>query len=293
MKKYIVLVFLACFCISATLLETNDSKKYFDEGMTQMVAKDYMMAIASFTNAISEKANYKEAYYERALAKEKLASSIGYQSTEPCQDFAQALNLGETRSMAMLKKYCMKDCFDMSNAFFQPEIVFCADFSSKVLHDMPSDAYNKLIYLTKLNLFNNRFTEIPPGFIDFNLLIKLDLSSNRLVKVNNMIGSLGYLQELNLSKNYIKSIDIGISGLKHLEKLNLKRNKLSAMPEAIMKLEKLKTLNLSDNLLVAMPEDIGKMKSLKSLILRGNVIPKKEQKRIVVALPNCKVYFDE
>ncbi len=293
MRKICAPILIFFLIVFSSFVENTSAKTYFDEGVTQLKAENFIEAIAAFTNAITEKPNYKEAYFERAVAKEQLASSIGYKSTEPCQDFAQALNLGETRSIAMLKKYCMNECYNMSNAFFQPELVFCVDFSNKVLTELPDDAYNKLIYVTKLNMFNNRIVDIPAGFIDFNLLIDLDMSSNRLTKVNNMIGSLKYLEELKLNKNYIKEISFAIGSLKNLKRIHLKRNKLSKFPDHFLSLEQLEFLDLGDNQITVLPEDIGKLKNLKSLNLRGNEIPKKEQKRIQKALPNCEVYFSE
>ena len=287
-KFYIVTVLFMSF---SSYGQDAGAKKFFDEGMGNLNSKNFIEAIGSFTNAISQQPNYKEAYFERALAKEKLAQSIGYQSTEPCQDFAQAMNLGEVRAIKMLKNYCMNECFNINNAFFQPELVFCADFSNKVLTELPSDAYNKLIYLTKLNLFNNRITDIPSGFIDFNLLISLDMSSNRLTKINNMIGSFKYLEELKLNKNYIKTVDFAIGTLKNIKKIELKRNKLVAFPSHFLKLKQLEYLDLSENLITVFPENIGDMTGLKTLRLLGNEISKKEQKRIEKALPNCQIYF--
>ena len=288
-----IILFLFLINTSVCFSQEESAQKYYDLGILNLKKEQYIEAVANFTNAISLKPNYKEAYFERGLAKEKLAQAIGYQSTEPCQDFAQALNLGELRSVKMIKDFCISECFNLNNAFFQPEFVFCADFSNKVLTELPQDAYNKLVYLTKLNLFNNRLIEIPAGFIDFNLLISLDLSSNRITRINNMIGSFKYLEELKMNKNYIKTVDFGISGLKNLKRLELKRNNLTTFPVHFLKLKQLEYLDLSENSIIELPENIGELSNLKVFRLLGNEIPKKEQKRIENELPNCQIYFTQ
>ncbi len=291
--KVVAGIFLVTIVGTSFVLQQPTAQDYYKNGKQFLAEDKYVEAVEQFTYAIAEKPNYKEAYYERGVSKEKLMKSVGYSNSEHCQDYAQALNLGETKSMAKLKSGCLNECYDLSNAFYQPELVFCVDFSNKLLTDLPDDAYNKLIYLNKMNMFNNRLTDIPPGFIDFNLLLSLDLSSNSLTKVNNMVGAMKYLEELKLNKNYIKEVSFGLGSLKFLKKLHLKSNKLTSFPDPIMKLEKIEYLDLSNNKITALPENIGDLSTLKTLNLRGNAIEKKEQKRIQKALPNCTIYFSE
>lgn len=291
MKYTISILFVGLFLLFSSFSQTPDAQIFYEKGVENINSKNYIGAIADFTNALSEKPDFGAAYFQRAIAKHELAVMAGYESMELCMDLAQALNLGEEKAIPYIKQYCQNECFKMEMAFYEPEMVFCADFSSKVLYDLPKDAYYKLVNLTKLNLFNNKFEEIPKNFIDLNLLVQLDMSSNRLSEVQPIIGTLVYLEELKLNKNFITSLPSELGNLKNLKVLQMKNNKIAKLPSTFSNLTQLEYLDLSANLLSSMPDDLSKFKNLKTLLLMGNDFGKKEQGRIQEALPNCTIYF--
>lgn len=291
MKSILSFVLITLVLLFSSFSQTPDAQVFFNKGVNDLQNKNYVQAIADFTNALSERPDFGAAYLQRAIAKHELATMAGYESNELCTDLSQALNLGEEGAVQYIQKYCQNECYKVEMAFYEPELVFCADFSSKVLYDLPEEAYYKLINVTKLNLFNNKFTEISGKFIDLNLLISLDLSSNRLTEVQSVIGSLIYLEDLKLNKNQITDISSKIGNLKNLKTLHLKGNKLAKIPQEFSKLSSLEYLDLSANLLKSMPDDLSQLENLKTLLLMGNEIGKKEQKRIQAALPNCTIYF--
>ena len=286
--SFILSIILILF---SSFTQASTAQSYYDNGLENISNKNFIGAIADFTNALSEKPDFGAAYYQRAIAKHKLSVEAGYESAELCMDLSQALNLGEEEAIPLIKKYCQNECYKLEMAFYQPEMVFCADFSSKILYDLPKDAYYKLVNLTKLNLFNNKFEEIPKNFIDLNLLVQLDMSSNRLTDIEPIIGQLIFLEELKLNKNYIAHINDEVSKLSLLKNLQLKGNRIARVPESLSKLKKLEYLDLSANEIKSLPKDLTNWKSIKTLLLMGNSFSKGEQKRIQEALPNATIYF--
>lgn len=291
MKSLFSFILVTLLILFSSFSQTPDAQSFYENGVENISNKNYIGAIADFTNALSEKPDFGAAYFQRAIAKHELALSAGYESVELCMDLSQALNLGEEKAIPLIKNHCQNECYKMEMAFYQPEMVFCADFSSKVLYDLPKDAYYKLINLTKLNLFNNKFEEIPKNFIDLNLLVQLDMSSNRLTELQPIVGTLVYLEELKLNKNMITELPNEIGNLKLLKNLQLKGNRLMRVPKTFAKLSNLEYLDLSGNQINSLPDDLSKWTKLKTLLVMGNSFGKKEQKRIQDALPNCTIYF--
>ena len=291
MKTTLSFAIVTILILFSSFSQTPDAQSFYDNGVENINNKNYIGAIADFTNALSEKPDFGAAYFQRAVAKHKLAIEAGYESTELCMDLSQALNLGEEDAVPYIKKYCQNECYKMEMAFYQPEMVFCADFSSKILYDLPKEAYYKLVNLTKLNLFNNKFEKIPKTFIDLNLLVQLDMSSNRLTDIQPVIAQLSYLEELKLNKNYIAHIPEELSKLKLLKNLQLKANKIARVPESLASLSNLEYLDLSANQIKTLPKDLSNWKNMKTLLLMGNEFGKGEQKRIKEALPNTTIYF--
>lgn len=291
MKTTLSFITITILLLFSSFSQTPDAQLFYDNGLDNINSKNYIGAIADFTNALSEKPDFGAAYFQRAIAKHKLAIEAGYESIELCMDLSQALNLGEEGAIPLIKEYCQNECYKMEMAFYQPEMVFCADFSSKILYDLPKDAYYKLVNLTKLNLFNNKFEEIPKNFIDLNLLVQLDMSSNRLTEIQPIVAQLVFLEELKLNKNYIAHIPDELSKLTLLKNLQLKGNKIARVPNSLVELKKLEYLDLSANQIKSLPKDLSNWKSIKTLLLMGNEFGKGEQKRIQAELPNTTIYF--
>jgi|GEM_PF-850194 len=268
-----------------------DAKMYYESGMANLNKKDYIQAIGDFTNAISLNPNYGDAYYHRAYAKDLLGKKMGFASTELCFDLVSAMKLGKTEAIGKLEKTCIGECFDLDGAFQEPDVVLCADFSSKVLTDMPANS-NRLINLVKLNFFNNKATAFTDKFGALTNLISLDLSSNQISTVAPSIGKLVYLQELNLNKNKIKELPVEFGHLVNLKTLTLRQNGLTTFPKSIAMLTSLENLDMAINPLTSLPVEIANLKNLKTLTLVGHEMPAKEQQKVKALLPNTTIYFE-
>jgi tetratricopeptide (TPR) repeat protein len=268
-----------------------DAKTFYENALASLNKKDYIQAISEFTNAISLKPDYADAYYHRATAKELLGKKMGFFSSEMCSDLVSAMINGKVEAIDKLEKSCMGECFDLDAAFVEPEIVYCADFSSKLLTDLPAGS-EKLAFLVKLNFFNNKLTTLSDKFGKLDRLISLDLSSNKITSIPAVVGKMTRLRELNVSKNQIATLPYEFGNLKQLKLLNMRQNALTTVPKSVATLSSLETLDLAFNKLTSMPIEIANLKNLKTLILVGNEIPVSEQKKIKALLPNTTVNFE-
>lgn len=283
---FLVFVFFIC-----SGFNQPDAKTFYENALASLNKKDYIQAISEFTNAISLKPDYADAYYHRATAKELLGKKMGFFSSEMCSDLVSAMLNGKMEAIDKLEKTCMGECFDLDAAFVEPEVVYCADFSSKMLTDLP-DGSEKLTYAVKLNFFNNKLTTLSDKFGKMDRLISLDLSSNKITAVPALIGKMTRLRELNVSKNQIATLPYEFGNLKQLKLLNMRQNGLTTVPKSVAMLSSLETLDLAFNKLTSMPIEIANLKNLKTLILVGNEISVSEQKKIKALLPNTTVNFE-
>lgn len=286
LKYSIILVLLSGFVNTQP-----DAKSYYESGMTSLNKKEYIQAIGEFTNAISLNPNFADAYYYRAYAKDLLGKAMGFVSSEQCFDLVSAMKLGKNDAALKIEKNCINECFSPENAFEDPEIVLCADFSSKVLSDLP-DGSDKLVNLTKLNFFNNKAVTLSDKFGHLSNLISLDLSSNKLTAIPPVIGKLTQLRELSLNKNQIKELPYEFGNLKHIKTLNLRQNGLTDFPKSVAMLSSLENLDLALNPLTSLPIEISNLKNLKTLTLVGHEMSAKEQQKVKALLPNTKIYFE-
>lgn len=282
-----------CFCIPMFICSFSsdpDAESLFKSGEKNLANKEYIKAVQDFTAAISLKPDFGKAYLFRAKAKMLFHQQMASNGMEFCFDLIQALQLGEVESELLLRDACDDQCFDAEKALIEPDIVLCADFSSKILTEMPEGSEN-MENLFKLNLFNNRFSHVSSTFSKFPALLVLDLSSNRVQSIDPSLGKLQNLTELNLSKNQLSSLPDEIGELKKIKHLNLHGNQLVDLPATLSKCKELEHLDLSNNKLSAIPEEILLLKKLKTLKLSGNTLDKKTQKTISESLYNTEVYF--
>ena len=288
-KRLLALLLFNIFL--GTAFTQPDAQSYFDLGMKDLKSKDYVKAIGDFTNAVSMRANYAEAYLQRAKAKIMLGEEMGFENSESCSDLVTAMRYGNKEAIDLLEKHCMGECFDNKTAFLEPEMVYCGDFSNKVLADLPTQT-NTLNNIVKLNLFNNKLTKLSENFSPLYTLVSLDVSSNNIALVSPAISKLTMLRELNLNKNKITELPFEFGNLDNLRFLYLRSNYITDLPKSIARLKNLETLDLSLNKLSTLPLEIANLKNLKTLNLVGNDIPKDRQAIITKLLPNTKIYFE-
>lgn len=286
--NYLALVIL----LPALSYGQSTAQDFFQLGVKAMEENDYITAIAEFTHVLSIDPDNGEAYFYRAKAKNDLAKQIGFSDTELCHDLVNALNLGRLEAMDLLEENCMGYCFTMKNAFYTPENVFCADLSSSVLHELPHNL-DQLSQLVKLNLYNNKLTDLHDDIATLSHLVDLDLSSNDLTSVNPRISEIKYLHWLNLNKNELKSLPQEFAEMQNVKTLYLRNNYFTEFPIPVTRMKGLKVLDLSVNQLTSVPIEIANLTNLEELILVGNNISETEQKKITSLLPNCKIYFDK
>lgn len=290
MRIFTSVIFTFIFVIYSAFTQP-DAQTYYESGLKNLSSTEYVKAIGDFTNAISMKSDFGDAFLKRAIAKELLAEKVGFDNSELCFDAVMAMRLGNKDATTLLCKKCITQCFDQKTAYFEPEIVFCADLSSKVLSDMPEGSAD-FANIVKLNLFNNKFTTLTPVFEQLSSLVLLDMSSNRLTDLGKTVGFLVNLEELNLNKNSLTTIPADFSKIKKLKKLYLRSNALTEFPTSILTCTELEDLDLSLNQFTSVPADIKNLKKLKTLNLVGNNLSGKNKKEISAALPSTTIYFE-
>ncbi|XP_003388344.1 PREDICTED: leucine-rich repeat-containing protein 59-like [Amphimedon queenslandica] len=84
---------------------------------------------------------------------------------------------------------------------------------------------------------------------------RLDLSQNKITEVPSSFSSLAFLIEIDFSKNNISSLPENFGDLQKLQKLDLYGNALITLPYSFSSLSRLKWLDLRDN---PLREDIAK-----------------------------------
>lgn len=150
-----------------------------------------------------------------------------------------------------------------------------------------------LIFLEKLAIIDNNFTEIPNELIYLPNLTELHMEYNRIKCVDN-INAIKNLKKLNLNFNRIENISPTISKLKKLNTLHLCNNKITdidsicdnrnlieihisdnqinTISKRIYNLVNLITLDLSNNLIKEIPKNIQYLFNLETLFINNNHI---------------------
>jgi len=124
--------------------------------------------------------------------------------------------------------------------------------------------------VTKVYLYANDFTTLPPEIGNLINLEWLSLGGNELTNLPKEIGNLINLEELNLDCNHFTTLPPEIWKLKNLKTLDLGHNPLTTLPPEIGNLTKLEGLSLYGNQLTTLPPEIGNLKNLETLYLSGN-----------------------
>jgi Leucine-rich repeat (LRR) protein len=292
MKKLYQILFtlITVYFVSGNTAGSQDAMYYYDRGLKLIAATDYVGAINEFTLAISANQDFADAYFQRAVAKDLLSKKENVGNSELCFDLLKAAMLGYDKATKLLVQKSQSHCYNLKTAFHDPEVVFCADFSSSVLSELPTQAKD-LEMLMSLNLFNNRISHISEQVYNFDYLVYLNLCSNEITQISPKISQLTLLTELNLNKNKLTNIPKEVCLLPSLKVLSLHDNHLSSLPADIVKNKSIEVLDLSKNNFTVIPEFLEHMHHLKELNLSGNKLDPKAVELLRKMIPGTKIYF--
>ncbi|XP_011018598.1 PREDICTED: plant intracellular Ras-group-related LRR protein 5-like [Populus euphratica] len=128
----------------------------------------------------------------------------------------------------------------------------------------------KLLFITELDLSENRIMALPTTISGLKALTKLDVHSNQLINLPGSFGELINLTDLDLRANRLRSLPASFVKLTKLENLDLSSNQFTQLPETVGSLTSLKILNVDTNELEEVPYTIGSCTSLVELRLDFN-----------------------
>ncbi len=269
----------------------RDARAYYEEGLVNLQAREYVQAIGDFTLAISLKPDFAKAYLQRAIAKQLLGEKMGFVNSERCVDLAQALNLGDEEAARLLMNDCRSECYSLNSPVENPLEVFCLDYSNRHLSVLPKSV-GLFPHLVSLNFAHNELKAIDQRALSGRQIMLLDVSHNQLSSVSPFIGQLAYLQELNLSNNRLTALPTELGDLRRLKALYLRGNQLPHLPASIAGCQSLEVLDLSFNQLTELPQEVKRLSRLERLILVGNKFSKEGQQTLRAALPHCRIDFE-
>lgn len=101
MKKLLGLLIITCFF--ALNVNAQSAQDYNKAGLEQMKKYEFAKAYDSFSKAVELKADYGEAYYNRALAWFNLPANAAPEG-DGCSDIQKAITLGYKVSKAKLRE---------------------------------------------------------------------------------------------------------------------------------------------------------------------------------------------
>ncbi|KAJ6946835.1 hypothetical protein NC651_001510 [Populus alba x Populus x berolinensis] len=128
----------------------------------------------------------------------------------------------------------------------------------------------KLLFITELDLSENRIMALPSTISGLKALTKLDVHSNQVINLPGSFGELINLADLDLRANRLRSLPASFVKLTKLENLDLSSNQFTQLPETVGSLTSLKILNVDTNELEEVPYTIGSCTSLVELRLDFN-----------------------
>lgn len=122
------------------------------------------------------------------------------------------------------------------------------DVSHNRLERLDNAELGNLTGLLKLNMANNRLSQLPPYFGAYRALRTLNVSSNFLEKFPPFLCDLESLVDLDLSFNLIGGFPDCIGKLRNLEKFVITNNRLSGtLPQPFKNLSNLRELDIKYN----------------------------------------------
>ena len=289
MKRLLPILFY-CFTVGAVFAQ-NDPETHYKSGLHYIGKRQFIDAIKEFTEAISLKNDFADAYYQRAVAKKLYCDETGCINYDFCADLIKSVEHGNGKdAAAMLVKECASECYALEAAMMEPEKVFCADFSRSKLSVLPN-AFRNIGKLTHLNISDNEFTVLDEKIADKKYIFLLDFSNNKIKAIPDWIGKCVYLTELYANDNSLEQINGKLGFLTRLQNLQIRNNFLSDLPKELVNLNNLTSLDISFNEFTTVPEVIFAMKQLKFLDISGNEIGENDKQKLKEALPNTEIKF--
>ncbi|MDB9836448.1 hypothetical protein OAC51_06040 [Flavobacteriaceae bacterium] len=128
----------------------------------------------------------------------------------------------------------------------------------------------KMNSLTKLNLANNKISELPKSILGLTSLTSIILFGNEFKEFPPILSKFSGLEEINLGGNKLSEFPVEVTEFKSLKVLSLAMSGLKKLPDDIQKLSNLTDVNLSGNEFKEFPSNLLNIRGLKNLYLGRN-----------------------
>lgn len=145
------------------------------------------------------------------------------------------------------------------------------DLSENKISQLPHNFGNFQV-LKNLQLNNNRLASLPDSFVNLKRLDSLNLSHNRLTQLPNKCRKLQALKNVSITHNKLTRFPVEFCELKCLDVLDLQSNVITEIPDEIEGLVCIE-LNLNQNQISSVSEKVAKCPRLKVLRLEENCLP--------------------
>lgn len=162
-------------------------------------------------------------------------------------------------------------------------------FTNNEARKLPA-SFSRAAKLTYLDVSNNRIEQLDQAELD-NLtgLLKMNLANNRITQIPSYFGAYQSLRSLNISSNFLEEFPSFLCDLRSLVDLDLSFNSIGSLPSEISNLKNLEKLLITNNRLGAdIPSTFCDLTSLRELDIKYNSIKSID---IVSNLPNLEILY--
>jgi Leucine-rich repeat (LRR) protein len=124
---------------------------------------------------------------------------------------------------------------------------------------IPRDLGEVAPLLRSLDLSQNKISQLPLFFGQFEILKQLHLNGNTLTSLPDELGNLKKLEVLVLSNNLLKELPETLVGCTNLTTFKVDGNQLTLFPTCICLLPRLDIVDMSMNQIEFLPDEVGQI----------------------------------
>ncbi|BFZ02575.1 hypothetical protein BsWGS_05614 [Bradybaena similaris] len=161
-------------------------------------------------------------------------------------------------------------CLSLSNAANKPIHITCVNLDYNKITQLPHGISEELPFLQSFTANGNELSSLPDEFGDFSNLEELHLCENNLESLPESLCRLTKLKVLALNANCLKRLHAEIGQNSSLEIIRVDENKLKCFPATLGLLRNLRVLEANSNRLEYLPSTLNYLEKLSVVDLSNN-----------------------